>query len=556
MSRLGRGRGLRLASAFAVLAIASNVVAAPFTYNAPGKLEQKEVYGYYGNGNTDAKVQAPGMRFPIEKAPAYANSQIFGLGGNGWNGNKPKSSPQGWKDPKNYAYPWWDNYCEIRGWDMPMCPTGEGHQGQDIRPADPANDTHWVVAVVDGTITNAYEATADYLVELVGADGTAYQYLHMSSVVVKDGQKVKKGDHIGKVSNKFYSGGASVPTSTHLHWQMKRNGIFIPVYTSLLASYGDLLGEPVGGVKYAAKFASQSWPYSSAPAIELTEGESQDGFIELENIGTETWKSGVVKLAPTPRDKASAFAAPSWASPTRVSTVDKDVPPGGKFKFPLALAGNVVGGPTTQTFNLLAEGAAWFSDAPPNGGGPPDDQIEVKIVVKAAPPGSGGKGGAAGSAGGAGSKAGGAGGGTGGASGKGGSAGQTGAAGKSGSSPGSGGGGTSGKGGTSASGGSKGEGSSGNAGTSATAGAGGSPTTGKGGGAGRKNDDDGPSSAPTPEAEGESCGCRSAGVDPASSWTASLGLGIIALFAARRRRQSTLRSAFSRRTIVDLLQPD
>lgn len=46
---------------------------------------------------------------------------------------------------------------------------------------------------------------------------------------------------------------------------MKRNGVFIPVYTTLLASYGDLLGVPVGGVKYAAKFVSQSWPYSSAP---------------------------------------------------------------------------------------------------------------------------------------------------------------------------------------------------------------------------------------------------------------------------------------------------
>lgn len=202
-------RALRLATALALVSFAGNAVAADFTYNPPGKLEQKEVYGFYSNGNTDPKVFAPGIRFPIETGPAYANSQIFGIGGNGWSGNKPKQSSKGWKDPANYAYPWWDNYCEIRGWDMPMCPTGEGHQGQDIRPADPDNDKHWVVANVDGTITNAYEAAADYLVELTGADGTAYQYLHMSSVSVTDGQKVKKGDRVGKVSNKFIGGAPS-----------------------------------------------------------------------------------------------------------------------------------------------------------------------------------------------------------------------------------------------------------------------------------------------------------------------------------------------------------
>ena len=519
-------------------AFAGQALAADFTYKPAGKLEQKEVYGFYENGYTEEKIFAPGIRFPIETAPAYANSQIFGIGGNGWDGNKPKQSSAGWKDPANYAYPWWDNYCEKRGWDMPMCPTGQGHQGQDIRAMDSALDKHWVVATVDGTITNAYEASTDYLVELMGADGTAYQYLHMSTVVVKDKQEVKKGDHLGKVGNRFFSGGQSVPTSTHLHWQMKRNGVYIPTYTTLVSSYSALLGVPTGS-KYEAKFVSQSWPYSSAPAIDLTEGDVQTGFIELENTGTEVWKKGVVKLAPTPRDKASAFAAPSWISPTRVSTVDQDVKPGEKFKFPLDLSGNVVAGESKQTFGMVADGLAWFSDAAPLGGGPTDDQIEVKIVVKAAPPGSGGKAGAAGEAGTAGAgaeaqpggqggkssgEAGSGAGKAGASSGKGGAAngGQSGGAGKGAGSPGSAGGAALGGGGQSG-------GQTGSAGeaSSGTGGKAGRPATSR----------EEPDASVAPSAEESGCGCRTTG-SPVDGGAALLGLAAAgAALTSRRRRR-------------------
>jgi MYXO-CTERM domain-containing protein len=522
MSRLGRGpKTSRLGASALALGVVSvfstlagTAVADDFTYNPPGKLEQKEVYGFYGNGYTDTKVFAPGIRFPIETGPAYANSQIYGIGGNGWDGNKPKQSASGWKDKANYAYPWWDNYCEIRSWDMPMCPSGMGHQGQDIRPKDSANDTHWVVAVVDGTITNAYEASTDYLVELTGADGTAYQYLHMNSVQVKDGQKVKKGDRIGKVSNKFFSGGQSVPTSTHLHWQMQRNGIYIPVYTTLIQAYGTLMGVPTGS-KYGAKFVSQSWPYSSAPAIELTAGQVQDGFIELENTGTEVWKAGVVFLAPTPRDTASVFAAPSWHSATRVSTVTADVAPGATFKFPLPLAGNLVGDAQSQTFGLVAEGVAWFSDAAPLGGGPPDNQLEVKILVKEAPPGGGGGGGAGGA--GAGAGAGGDGGGaSGGAAGIGGNA----SAGSGGVGGGAGGGGGAATGGAS-------NGGSAQAGAAGTAG-----TAGKSAGKGGKT-----AAAVEPEeADDSGCGCRVAGHTGGAPTGLALGFLGLGLVIARRRR--------------------
>src|SRR5467141_4052304 len=82
-----------------------------FSYHPPGELLPGS-----GTGRHDETVYAPGIRFPIEKLPAYANSQVWNPGG--------KSGPPGGDqcDPNNYSYPWWDNFCETRGWKTPMCP--------------------------------------------------------------------------------------------------------------------------------------------------------------------------------------------------------------------------------------------------------------------------------------------------------------------------------------------------------------------------------------------------------------------------------------------------
>ncbi len=219
---------LALGLGLATLAVASAALAAPeFSYDPPGKL----VAGS-GKGRVDMNVYAPDMRFPMESGPAYANSQVWGHGGmNGGGGSQC--------DVENFSYPWHDNYCESRSWDMPLCPAGEGHQGQDIRAASCKDRTHWVVAVVDGTITNI----GSYSVYLTAADGTRYEYLHMADVAVKEGQKVKQGEHVGKVSNQF-NGEA---TTVHLHFNIKQNVagvgiVYVPTYMSLVQSYEYLLG--------------------------------------------------------------------------------------------------------------------------------------------------------------------------------------------------------------------------------------------------------------------------------------------------------------------------
>jgi murein DD-endopeptidase MepM/ murein hydrolase activator NlpD len=122
---------------------------------------------------------------------------------------------------------------------MPLCPSGAGHQGQDIRAASCKKDTHWAVAAVDGTITSI----GSYSVYLTAADGTRYDYLHMSTVQVKEGQKVKTGDRMGMVSNQF--GGEA--TTVHLHFNIRQNvagvgAVYVPPYTSLVGAYERLLG--------------------------------------------------------------------------------------------------------------------------------------------------------------------------------------------------------------------------------------------------------------------------------------------------------------------------
>jgi MYXO-CTERM domain-containing protein len=155
----------------------------------------------------------------------------------------------------------------------------------------------------------------------------------------------------------------------------------------------------VNEAKYHGEFVKQSYPTLAQAPIMMTTGETLDGYVELKNVGTATWKAGVTKLAPTPRDKASKLAGSKWLSPTRVSSPTADVAPGDSFQFPLELLAGAPGD-YTQTFSLVEEAVTWFADAP-QGGGPPDNGIAVHVVVTAATTTSSSSGGGGSSAGGA-----------------------------------------------------------------------------------------------------------------------------------------------------------
>jgi murein DD-endopeptidase MepM/ murein hydrolase activator NlpD len=218
------------------LVLETSSLAAPFTYDPPGTMVPAKA----GRGRVDAKVYVPGMRFPTETANAFANSQVYGRGGSMGGGGAQC-------DAVNYAYPWHDNYCEIRSWSMPLCPSGKGHQGQDIRPSTCEKSKHWAVAAASGRITSI----GSYSVYLTSSNGTRFDYLHMSNVQVTVGQTVTRGQRLGKVSNVF----GSTATTIHLHFNIRQTlatvgAVYVPPYTSLIDSYKRLLSpgtEPDAG---------------------------------------------------------------------------------------------------------------------------------------------------------------------------------------------------------------------------------------------------------------------------------------------------------------------
>jgi murein DD-endopeptidase MepM/ murein hydrolase activator NlpD len=193
-----------------------------------------------GEGAADETVYSPGMRYPIQDAPSYPNSQVWGNGG--------LYGPGGSQcDAANFSYPWRDNYCEERSWDMPLCPAGTGHQGQDIRAATCDAMEYPIVSAQDGTVTSI----GSYSVYVTASDGTRYDYLHGGGIAVGEGDALSKGDVIGLVSNEF--GGES--TTVHLHFNIRQDVagvgfVYVSPYMSLVRAYEELTGmgnEPPAG---------------------------------------------------------------------------------------------------------------------------------------------------------------------------------------------------------------------------------------------------------------------------------------------------------------------
>lgn len=349
------------ALALVLLSLAPAITAsAQFTYRPPGELVSGS-----GRGRVDDRVYAPGIRFPIRDAPAYLNSQVWGVGGSAGPGGSQC-------DARNYSYPWRDNYCESRSWDMPLCPSGTGHQGQDMRGPSCRSEVNPVVAVTDGTITNV----GSYSVYLTAPDGTRYDFLHMRPVTVRVGQAVRRGDIVGYVANEF--GGTA--TTIHLHFNIRQNvsgigNVYVPTYMSLVRAYETLVGPTTP--RFRAEWVMQTFPLASRP-FELAPGAEQSGTIEMRNTGTETWRPGTTFLGTTePRDRASPIAGSEWINDHRAAAVDRDVPPGSTGRFTFSVRGPATPGDYPQYFNLVQEGVAWFSD----GGGPTDAQLQVRVTV-------------------------------------------------------------------------------------------------------------------------------------------------------------------------------
>ena len=92
------------------------------------------------------------------------------------------------------------------------------HLGVDYRAPEGAP----VVAVANGVVRSAgWNGSAGRLVHLRHANGFETQYLHLSSITVKRGARIRQGDLIGRV------GSTGLATGPHLDYRLKKNGRFV-----------------------------------------------------------------------------------------------------------------------------------------------------------------------------------------------------------------------------------------------------------------------------------------------------------------------------------------
>ncbi len=271
--RITGGRPQRpRASRTADLAPRPAAASADFTYRPSGEIIPNSGYREQP-GHPDWTVYSQ-IRFPLRDAPAFANSQSFlnwgdcfhrgrvppptrkGAGYHCKSNDKPLVFDE--SAPENYSYPWQDNFCEARDFEVGQCASGFGHQGQDIRPgscrlrnegADRCEPGDFpVVAARDGVLLRSPKHAAVTLVVNSRTEHIRFRYMHMDPArldadgVLSD-RRVAEGEPIGVVGNyQDYPGG----TTVHLHFDVQvftREGwLWVNPYVTLISAYERLIG--------------------------------------------------------------------------------------------------------------------------------------------------------------------------------------------------------------------------------------------------------------------------------------------------------------------------
>jgi hypothetical protein len=158
----------------------------------------------------------------------------------------------------NFTYPWRDNFCELRDFEVGQCPGGRGHQGQDIRPGNCVifNEGadrclpyyHTVAAVREGMIWRSPANIGVYIDVNTRDDFVRFRYLHMNPKFMDaegllSGRHVSEGEIIGKVGT---WGDYERGTSYHIHFNMqvftKVGWVWVNPYMTLVAAYERQIG--------------------------------------------------------------------------------------------------------------------------------------------------------------------------------------------------------------------------------------------------------------------------------------------------------------------------
>lgn len=240
--RVAGGQPARVRTDIASTVAARPAAASPdFTYRASGDIIARTGARKQG-GHADLTAYSQ-IRFPLVRTPAAVRSEQFG--------RRDKTSLVAG------AYPWRDNFCEARSFNVGQCASGFGHQGQDIRPvACPAgseNDEACdlkrqpVVAVRDGILIRSPKQQAATLQINTSTEHIRFRYMHMNPSAmdadgVLNGRRVAEGEPIGFVSNYLDRPNG---TSRHLHFDIQvftRDGwLWVNPYTTLISAYERLI---------------------------------------------------------------------------------------------------------------------------------------------------------------------------------------------------------------------------------------------------------------------------------------------------------------------------
>lgn len=212
-----------------------------FTYRPPGDIVANSGYRNQ-SGRVDFMVYSQ-IRFPLEKAPATVRSQSYAR-------RDKVDLPTG-------GYPWRDNFCESRSFNVGQCAGGFGHQGEDIRAVvcPPGHDAgencdpkqQGLVAVRDATVIRGPRQQALTLQVNSRTEHIRFRYMHMNPSAMDadnllNGRILSEGEKVGVISNYLDHPNG---TSRHLHFDVQvftRDGwIWVSPYATLISAYERLI---------------------------------------------------------------------------------------------------------------------------------------------------------------------------------------------------------------------------------------------------------------------------------------------------------------------------
>jgi len=246
-----------------------------FTYRPSGDIIANS--GLRKQGGHADLIAYSQIRFPVEKPIAFVHSQEF-------RARRSSDKPLDELSGGNTSYPWRDNFCEARSFNVGQCPSGFGHQGEDIRPApcplnveggdrcDPRQ--HAVVAVRDAVVIRAPKQQAATLQINTRNEHVRFRYMHMNPAALDasgmlNGRSVDEGEKIGVVSNYLDHPNG---TSLHLHFDVQvftRDGwIWVNPYATLISAYERLIrgrGREIGPEIAAQPAVAHALPEDVVP---------------------------------------------------------------------------------------------------------------------------------------------------------------------------------------------------------------------------------------------------------------------------------------------------